>query len=242
MPVKAYNTRLLVDQFDMSADTAGLNLSLAAEAIEAPALQASAAQYIGGNAKGTIEQNGYWNGGAAGLIDNEIYSRLGTETPCIVSVCFDTTAVGNPAYTQQTTWASQMNIDAPVDGLLAMANKFEDLTSRGLCVAHGTISATGGQTIIDFGTAGTNGAWAALHVRAITGTATNATFTVQHSTTLGFGSPSTLISFTALSAVGAQVATAAGSVNRYIRLNCTSLGGATSLAVTAIVGVTGVTG
>mgnify|MGYP006883708175 CR=1 FL=1 len=34
----------------------------------------------------------------------------------------------------------------------------------------------------------------------------------------------------------------AGAVGRYVRLNCTSLGGATSLAVTASAGVTGVTG
>lgn len=242
MPVKAYNTRLLVDEFDFSADTAGLSLSLAAEAIEAPALQSSAAQYIGGNAKGTIEQNGYWNGGAAGLIDDEIYARLGSETPCIVTVAFDTTAVGNPAYVQQSTWASQMNIEAPVDGLLSVANKFEDMISRGYVVAHGTISATGGQTVIDFGAAGADGAWAVLHVTAISGTATNATFTVQHATTVGFGSPATLITLANVSDVGAQVATATGSVNRYIRLNCTSLGGATSLSVTAIVGVTGVTG
>lgn len=242
MPVKAYNTRLLVDEFDFSGDTAGLALNLAAEAIEAPALQSAAAQYIGGNAKGTIEQNGYWDGGAAGLLDNELYARLGSETPSIVSVLFDTRAVGNPAYVQQTTWASQMNIEAPVDGLLALASKFEDLTSRGYVVAHATISATGGQSVIDFGAAGVAGAWAVLHVRAITGTATNATFTIQHATTLGFGSPATLLSFAALSDVGAQAATAAGAVNRYLRLNCTSLGGATSLAVTAIVGVTGVTG
>lgn len=242
MPVQAYKTRILIDQFDFSGETSGGSLSLAVPPINTPALQQSAKLMIPGNPGGTLEFSGYWNGGAAGLLDNELDARLGSATDCIVSVLLDTSAVGNPAYVQLSTWGQQLKTEWPADGLLAAQATFEDVTSRGLAIAHQTFSATGNGSIIDFGAAGSAGAWAVLVVRAIDGTATNASFLVQHSTTLGFGSPATLLTFGAVSAVGAQVVTAAGAVRQYMRLNCASLGGATSIAVTAIVGVTGVTG
>ena len=241
MPIKAYNTRVLVDEFDFSGDTKGVTVSLAVKTLDAPVLQSAAVQLIPGSVQGTVELAGYWNGGAAGLPDDEIYTRLGSETDSVVSTCFDTTAVGNPAYTQMTTWGQQMKVDSPIDGLLTLDSTWQDTTNRGYVVAHGTISATGGQTVIDMGAAGTNGGWAALHLRAIAGTATNATITVQSAALVGFSSPTTHGTFT-VSAVGGYTLTFEGNVGRYVRLNCTSHGGATSLSVTAIVGVSGVTG
>jgi hypothetical protein len=54
-------------------------------------------------------------------------------------------------------------------------------------------------------------------------------------------SPTTHGTFT-FSAVGGTALTWSGATGRYIRLNCTSLGGATSFVVTGAAGVTGVTG
>lgn len=241
MPVKAYETRVLVDEFDFSGDTKGVTASFAVKAIAANTLQSAAAKSIPGQGEGTFELSGYWSGGAAGLMDDEISDRLGSDTDSVVTVCFDTTAVGNPAYTQMTTWGQQMKIDNPMDDLIALDSTWTDVTYRGYTVAHGTISATGGQTVIDMGAAGTNGGWSALHVRAVSGTATGATFTVQSAALVGFGSPTTHGTFT-ISAVGGYTLTFTGNVGRYVRLNCTGLGGATSIAVTAIVGVSGVTG
>lgn len=242
MPVKAYNTRVLVDGFDFSGDTKGVTVALTVDKIDASSLQSSAAKAIAGNVDGSIELSGYW-GGAVGLIDNEVYSRLGSGTDALVSVLLDTTAVGNPAYVQRTTWGQQMKVDGPIDGLLTLDSTWQDNTDRGLSVAHQTINATGALTGIDFAVAGTVGGWAALHVRSITGTAANATITVQSSTVVGFTSPVTHGTFT-FSSGGANGYTLVftGAVGRYVRVNCTSLGGATSFDVTAIVGVYGVTG
>ena len=227
MPIRAWNTRLLVDGYDFSGDTKGVTLSFAVSSLAANTLQSAAAKRIPGAVDGTLECQGYWD--AAGLVDGAFYERLGSETGCVVSVLFDTRAVG-----QQT------KIDSPVDNLVTLDSTWQDNTDRGYCVADALIDATGGQTVVDFGVAGTLGGWAVLHATAIEGTASGATFTVQSSAT-NFGTATTHGTFT-LSATGGYLLTWAGATGRYVRINCTGLGGADSITVSAIVGVTGVTG
>ena len=241
MGIKACNTRVLIDEFDFSGDTQGVTLSLTAAALEANTLQTCARKYIAGMTGGSIEQKGYWLGHEAGDIESEIYDRLGAATPVIVSVLFDTRALGNPAYMMVAAAESKLTTDAPIDGLLTLAATGDGVTQRGLAVAHQTFAGTTAAAGVDFGTPGVDGGWAALHVRAIVGAASNATFVVESDDNSGFTSPATEGTFT-VSDVGATVIDLTGAIDRYIRLRCTNLGGATSLAVTAIVGVTGVTG
>lgn len=240
MPVKAYNTRILVDEFDFSGDTKGITLALTKEGLDASVLQTAGAVLVPDLGTGVLDLSGYFGGVGAGALEEELQDRMESEADCIVSALFDTTAVGNPAYVQPTTWGKQLTLDG-ADKLLMVKAQWEDLTERGLVAAHATIAATGDQSVIDFGAAGAAGGWAVLHVRAIDGTAVNAAFTVKSSAVVGFTSPTTHGTFT-ISAVGASRLTFAGAVGRYMRLGCTSLGGATSLAVTAIFGVSGVTG
>lgn len=240
MPVKAYNSRILVDQFDFSGDTKGISLAMTKDGIDAATLQAADRVLVPDLSSGVIDLMGYFGGVGAGALEQELQARMESEADCIVSAIFDTTAVGNPAYVQPTTWGKQLTLDG-ADKLLMVKAQWEDLTQRGLVAAHATISATGDQSVIDFGAAGAAGGWAVLHVRAIDGTAVNAAFTVKSAAAVGFSGPTTHGTFT-ISAVGASQLTFAGSVGRYMRLGCTSLGGATSLAVTAIFGVSGVTG
>ncbi len=241
MPVRSFNSRILVDQWDFSGDTVGVKVTRGAKVLTPNVLQSPAAINIPGSPTGKIEQAGYWNGIGAGTIEYEIEQRLGTETPVLVSVLLDTTAMGNPAYVLQSAWGDSMDLDAPIDNMLTLNANWQGNMWRGLSIAHATIASVAAQAGIDFGAAGAAGGWALMHVRAITGTATNATFTVQSSTVVGFSSPVTHGTFT-ISALGAQMLTFAGAVGRYVRLNCTSLGGATSLAVTVSAGVSGVTG
>jgi hypothetical protein len=241
MPVRAFNTRILVDQYDFSGDTKGITLALSKEAIDASVLQTSGAVLVPDLSTGVIDLNGYFGAiVGAGALEQELQARMESGADCIVSVLFDTTAVGNAGYVQPTTWGKQLSIDGN-DKLVMVKAQWEDLTQRGLVAAHATVSAIGDQSVIDFGAAGAAGGWAVLHVRAIVGTAVNAAFTVKSSAVVGFTSPTTHGTFT-LSAVGASRLTFAGAVGRYMRLGCTGLGGATSLAVTAIFGVSGVTG
>lgn len=240
MPVRAYNTRVLVDGFDFSQDTKGVTLSFTVAELDASTLQSASRKVIAGADEGTVELSGYYDGPGVGTIEREIQARLGSETPCVVAVLLDTTALGNPAYVQQQTWGKQMKIDAPIDDLLTLDAAWTQITSRGLAVAHQAFAALGAAPVIDFGAAGAAGGWAALFVRAITGTAANATFVVKSSAAAGFTSPATHGTFT-VTAKGALLLAFSGAVGRYVRLECTSLGGATSLDVTAVAGVAGVT-
>jgi len=133
----------------------------------------------------------------------------------------------------------------PVDGALAVNGGWNGGSGikRGLRVWSGTFSATGAQSTpayIDIGAAGTAGGFAYLHIQAITGAATDAVILVESDTATNFASAATEATFT-FSAVGAQEQAMAGTVNRYIRLNCTDLGGATNFTVVAIACVSGVT-
>jgi hypothetical protein len=241
MGIRACNTRILIDEFDFSGDTQGVKLAMTVEALDANTLQTCARKAIAGNPSGSIEQNGYWAGPDAGDIEHELNDRLGTETPVVVSVLFDTRALGNPAYVMPETFASKVMIEAPFENLLTIAATWDGITKRGLAVAHQTFAAAVAATGVDYGAQGTLGGWAALHVRAIVGSAHDATFVVESDDNSGFTSAATEGTFT-VSAVGATIIDLTGTIDRYIRLRCTDLGGATSIAVTAIVGVAAVTG
>lgn len=112
---------------------------------------------------------------------------------------------------------------------------------RGFIVFDGVISATGAKTAVDFGAAGSGGGKVFCFVRAVDGTATSAAIVVESATTAGgtYATEATLtVSATAPKTV---TATMSGAISRYLRVNCTDLGGATSLTVTVIACVNDVT-
>lgn len=243
MAVPAYATRIMLDQYDVSADNRQVSVELMAEALDVSAFQTAARLLSPGAPSGKIATSGYWSGTAVTGLDPLLYARLGAATNGIVSVLFDTRATGNPAYVQQSTWNGSAKIGAPIKDVITLDAEWQAFTNRGLSVAHGTVAGTGGigATGVDFATAGTLGGFAVCHVRSISGTATGATIALQSSAAGAMTSPTTHGTFT-FSAVGAYLITWSGATGRYIRPNCTSLGGATNFGVTIIAGVTGVTG
>ena len=68
----------------------------------------------------------------------------------------------------------------------------------------------------------------------------NATITVQSDDNTGFATPATEGTFT-FSAVGGQEIALSGAVDRYVRLNATSLGGATNYTVVGVIALSGIT-
>jgi hypothetical protein len=92
---------------------------------------------------------------------------------------------------------------------------------------------------IDIGAAGSAGGFAYLFVTTETGSGTNGTIDIESSATEA-GTYASEGTFT-FSAVGVTAVTMTGTVNRWLRLNCTALGGATSWTVSCIACVSGVT-
>ena len=240
MGVRGWRGRLLLDQYDFSLDTFSATFSATADALESSNWQSSARQYQPDAAKSELTVTGYYTGAAAGTIYTEIRSRLGTESPAWVAWLLNTAALGNPAYVLRSSWGNNVTIDTPVDEMLKFDATFQGAGAGGLTLLDGTITATGNGSVIDFTTAGSAGGMAYLVVRSITGTATNASVSVQSSATSGMASPTTHGALT-FSAVGVQELVITGAIGRYCRVVINSLGGATAFAASLVLCVNDVT-
>ncbi len=242
MPVAAKYTKLLIDEFDFSGDSNSLSVALTAAALPTTGFQATGETFIAGLTGGSLSHGGYYSGKGAGYIEQELKARLGTSTAVYVGALFGTNGVAR-AYVLDTTWGSNLGMEMPVDGVITLSGEWPAVAGlrRGLVVFDGTISATGGTDSVDFGAAGSAGGECYLFVQTVTGTATNATIDIESDADDDFGSGATVEGEFDFSAVGVTKVTMSGDVLQYIRLNCTSLGGATSFRVVAVVCVDGVT-
>lgn len=240
MATKGTYTRILVDEYDFSGFNNSVEVAVSSEQFDVTAFQDTGNVFLTGVAGGTITQQGYFGGGDADGFEAEMYARLGSTTGVTAAVLFGTQTTGCPAYVLPGTSGREMSISSPVNGIITLNGSWGEGTGikRGYRVYSGTLSATGGQTSVDLGAAGSAGGFAYVFVQAITGTATGATIDIESSSDDStFASEGTAT----FSAVGAQTVTMSGTVNRYIRINATSLGGATNFTVVAVVCVAGVT-
>lgn len=241
--IGARHASILVDEFDFSAVSSGGSIEIPVEMQETPTLQMTAMEMlptVPGMAK--LMHNGYYTGPDAGKLEYEMYQRFGTATPAYVAALLDTTALVNPAYVFAGSWAEQLKINTPAKELITLEGAWTaNPVRRGYTLQNGTLIA-GAQTAQDFGAAGAAGCTAYLFVRSISGSPTAITVQLQGATNLGFTTPVTLGTWTNFTAVGCKVLTvASGTVHRYLRLNVTSLGGATNFAAACAVCVPGVT-
>ncbi|MFN8493136.1 MAG: hypothetical protein U0350_36370 [Caldilineaceae bacterium] len=245
MSVKASKARILVDQYDFSLQSSGYSLNTEVKALEFATLQQGAGQLkVPGNGMANLEHNGFVATNAAGQIEYELSARLGTETPCKVALILGTNLTVPVAYMFESSFNQQLKVNAPFDNLLTLSGNWavgDKALVRGYQVAGPqTISATGALVGIDFGAAGSNGGKAFLQVQTITGTASGATIKVQSDTASDFGTAADEGTFT-FSAAGMYAIDLSGTVSRYVRLNCTSKGGATSFRILGLVAIKGVT-
>lgn len=236
--VRAYQTKILIDSLDLSGQSSGIVLNTDTQVHEYAVLQNGGQLKIPGIPYGSIEHNGYFVTNAAGDLEYELNARLGSSSAIVAAAIFGTSLAIPIAYVLPTTFDQQLKIKAVVAGLLEVSGMWPakaDKLVRGYQVHLGTLSATGATSTIDFTTAATGaGSKAYLFVQAKTGTITSATVTVQSSAASNFSSPTTHGTFT-FSGLGAVAVDLTGTLGRYVRLNCTSLGGATDFTVLGVV-------
>lgn len=234
--------KILIDEFNFSCDTNSLTVSGSVPALDSTALCDLANTFAIGTPTGMIEHGGFNSGSAAGTIHDEIYDRITAgDATVYVAALFLTDTAACPGYVCQTSWANQLTIGMPIDGLMTLAGSWNASGGlvRGLRIVDAALSATGAGTAYDMGLAGTVGGQAFLFVSAIGGTATGATVDVESSATQG-GTYASEGQFT-INAVGVQKIIMTGTVNRWLRISVTSLGGASSITAIAIAGVKNVT-
>ena len=245
MATKGNSQTVLVDEFIFGGNTSSIELSVSTAELDITDLHSTAMEYIAGLPDARITQNGYFDGAEADGFEYEMEARLGTNGVQVTYLPIRGTT-NTPAYTIPDVFGASMNISSEAAGLITLNGDWvaSESIHRGALVCYNTeITGTGGGTSIDLGSAGSAGGYAYLHVHTIddddSGTSTNTDIDIESSANdSSFDSEGT---FT-FSATGAATAvTMSGTVNRYIRYNCTDLGGATSLEVSLIVVVDGVT-
>ena len=242
MATKATWTRMLVNQWDFSGVSNSLETSVNVVREDVTTFQSTAKQFVAIGPEGSIAQQGYVTAGNANTFEYELTDAINDTDALYVAALYGTDVAKCAAYVARATNADGMSIKAASDKVLTLSGSWGEGVgiARGLRMFSGTISATGGQTYIDMGAAGGAGGLAWLFIQAITGTATNATITVQSDDNTGFATPATEGTFT-FSAVGGQEIALSGAVDRYVRLNATSLGGATNYTVVGVIALSGIT-
>lgn len=244
MPIKGYNSKILLDQYDLSGATNGWTLNTEVKSLDHAVLQNAGQLRLPGLAMASVEHHGYYNGPSASNLEYELNTRLGSSSTIRLAVIAGTGQTTPVAYVLNSTWNQQLKYKAVTEGLLEIDGNWpvgsEKMVRGYVVVSATTVSATGAIANIDFGAGGTAGGKAFLQVQTITGSATNATIKVQSDTDSGFATVADEGTFT-FSAVGMYQIDLSGTVDRYVRLNCTSKGGATSFLVIGIVALSGVT-
>lgn len=243
-------TRVLVGSstwaYDFSGVSNSLEMQLSAERLDDSVFQ-SAASTVAGDTTGTITQAGYavLSANEALNFEKRMSEALANDTPLTVAALYMTDLDACPAYVARSTNPTNLETGGQMSGLITIAAEWSQGAGivRAKRVWAGTIAATGAQSgpaYIDLGAAGADGGYAWLFVQSITGAAVGADVLLQSDDNTGFSSPTTkgLFSF---SGAGVVEVALTGTVDRYVRLSTTDMGGATNFMVTALAAVKGVT-
>ena len=233
---------------DMSTRTASAEVSMSIGTEEVTAFQATAKEFITTDPESSIKVTGYVSSLAAdtGGWEQELNDRFAALNTAQVGLMLSDSASGDagmPVYVLPLTSADQMKITAPATGVLGIDGNFmagDTGLKRGVCLWYGAITGTGNKTAYDIGAAGSTGGAIYVWVFSITGTATNASIKVQSSATEGdtYADEGTVT----FSATGkATSAAMTGTVNRWLRVNVASMGGATGFSIAVVATVNGVT-
>lgn len=246
-PIKGCRTRILVGGVDLSGDTNSVGVNIQSRAIEYGVLQDCDVRRLPATPQGSIEHRGYYTGPSAGKIEAELNTYLGSPTGVHVGTIFDTGASIPFGYVQALAYNQKLALRGRVGDLLRVEGMWPTLKGtgarmyRGYQVFGGAVTATGAASSgIDLGSAGSNGGKAFVFVTSVTGSVSSAAIKLQSDTDPAFGTAADEGTAT-FSAVGCQEVTLSGTVNRYLRANVSSLGGATGFTFYLIACIDGVT-
>lgn len=237
MAVLGRDIKILIDQFDFSGASNAASGDWSVPELDNSGFQADALTFEPGLSSGKLTHKGYYDGDDAGDLEKELRDRLGTASAVHLGVLLDDTV----AYVSAQAWQQQVKLDMPLNDLITIEGSWPGAMNwqRGRVLFDGTLDATGEEAAVDVGAAGSAGGIVYVWVQSIAGTATGAEVDVESSATEGgtYASEATVT----FSAVGGFTAAMTGTVNRWLRINCTDLGGATAVRLVVAACVAGVT-
>jgi len=243
-PMKGTSASVIVDEFIWGGSTSSAEVQFTINEHDVTNLDSTGMEYIPGLTTMRVVQNGYWVGPDTDGVADELHDRLGVSGAQVAFVPIKATT-NTPVYVIPSAFNASLPIDASADAVITMNGEWAATNAgqRGKLISYNTtISGTGNGTSIDLGSAGSAGGYFYLHVHSIdgdaSGTSTSSAIKVQSSSDDSTFADEGTVTF---SATGGHSATMSGTVNRYLRISTSDMGGATSIVVTAYVVVTNVT-
>lgn len=240
--IRGINTRVLIGGYLLSSQTNSATVQATNSSVDTTPFEATAKEYITLPPDANIDVNGYVHFDTANgaTYEKRLHTSL-TTADTVGIIYYNTALAGAPGYVMPSAYTNNMQIQSPVAGVVTINGSYTSEVGlrRGVCIYAGIISAIGTTTAINIGAAGSAGGYAYLFVTTETGTGTSADIDIESASTQG-GTYSSEGTFT-FNGIGAVAVTLSGTVNQWLRLNCTDLGAATSWYVTCIACVSGVT-
>lgn len=226
--------KVWIDGYQLTSQTRDIATTTKYDEIEIGAYNSDAKQYISGRAEGEVAIDGFFDTSLAGTI-HEALKTVAADS--IVGVAYGNNAapvIGDIAGAMPVH-KTNYTVSSELDGVIGVNATLKSLGypfEWGVLLADVTgASADGNTTAVDNAALSSNGASAYLFITEISASDT-CVFKVQHSTNNSTWVD--LITFTANgSAITAERATVAGTVNRYVRVlyDVTDTGVSISFAV-----------
>lgn len=242
------NVRLFAGGADLTTSANKAEINVEVEDKDVTAFAASGNLWhesIGGIGSASISGSGQWDASTAAigtpiLPDDASFAFIGANQA--VTICPATAADGAVAYV-----GGFLRQNYTLGGTVGDVAPWAGTWQGGFPIGRGVIlstptprTATGTGTIAGPlpALAATDTLVATLHVFSLSGTTPSVSATVQSATTLGFGSPTTRVTFNAQSTQGGQVFKVAGPItDTYWRLNYTISGTTPSLVFASAIGI-----
>jgi hypothetical protein len=221
--VHGKNTKVLVNQYDLSGFLNNVDLTWECDTPESTVFGVDDRTYIVGLRGQTMSFSGLYAATSSAAIDAVVPTDLGNATAKLVTYASSGFTVGNRCYSSQVFYTSY-GVSSPVDGIVSItldvqgSAKLADAVSLHNLTA---VSSDGNSAAVNLSANTSSGGVGYLHITAIQGLPATGflALTVQDSPTCTAGSWADLVTFTNITSntVKAERATATGNVDQYVR-------------------------
>lgn len=225
--------------YDLSDHITSVNLEIMAEELDATTINSGGfREVLGGLRDSTLSMDGFYEAGA-NKPDALLGASVGNEL--IVTTVPDA-GVGNTAYFMKSRLFSysMFGTVGEIAPFSITKSQSDDEVVQGKIEIDGALTATGNSTGVQLGAVGsTEKIYVAIHCTAVSGTSTpTVTFKLQSDDNSSFTSPTDVITFSDITAIGADYQSAAGAItDDYFRLNYTISGTSPSFSIHATIGI-----
>ncbi len=225
--------------YDLSDHVTSVNLEIMSEELDATTINSGGfREVLGGLRDSTLQLDGFYEAGA-NKPDALLGASVGNEL--IVTTVPDA-GVGNTAYFMKSRLFSYQMFGAvgEIAPFSITKSQSDDEVVQGKIEIDGALTATGNSTGVQLGAVGaTEKIYVAIHCTAVSGTSTpTVTFKLQSDDNASFTSPTDVITFSDITAIGADYQSAAGAItDDYFRLNYTITGTSPSFSIHATIGI-----